>query len=74
MCIRDRYEHLIYTDAPFKTMAQVAPELSDRTLTVNGVSKAYAMTGWRVGFAGGPAELIKAMEMVQSRPPVEPAG
>ena len=63
----DMYEHLIYTDAPFKTMAQVAPELSDRTLTVNGVSKAYAMTGWRVGFAGGPAELIKAMEMVQSQ-------
>ena len=63
----DMYEHLIYTDAPFKTMVQVAPELSDRTLTVNGVSKAYAMTGWRVGFAGGPAELIKAMEMVQSQ-------
>ena len=63
----DMYEHLIYTDAPFKTMAQVAPELRDRTLTVNGVSKAYAMTGWRVGYAGGPAELIKAMEMVQSQ-------
>jgi len=63
----DMYEHLIYTDAPFKTMAQVAPELGDRTLTVNGVSKAYAMTGWRVGYAGGPAELIKAMEMVQSQ-------
>jgi len=63
----DMYEHLIYTDAPFKTMAQVAPELHDRTLTVNGVSKAYAMTGWRVGYAGGPAELIKAMEMVQSQ-------
>ncbi len=63
----DMYEHLIYTDEPFKTMAQVAPELRDRTLTVNGVSKAYAMTGWRVGYAGGPAELIKAMEMVQSQ-------
>lgn len=63
----DMYEHLIYTDTNFKTMAQVAPELRDRTLTVNGVSKAYAMTGWRVGFAGGPAELIKAMEMVQSQ-------
>lgn len=63
----DMYEHLIYTDAPFKTMAQVVPELRDRTLTVNGVSKAYAMTGWRVGFAGGPAELMKAMEMVQSQ-------
>ena len=63
----DMYEHLIYTDAAFKTMAQVAPQLMDRTLTVNGVSKAYAMTGWRVGFAGGPPELIKAMEMVQSQ-------
>lgn len=63
----DMYEHLIYTDAAFKTMAQVAPQLRDRTLTVNGVSKAYAMTGWRVGYAGGPAELIKAMEMVQSQ-------
>lgn len=63
----DMYEHLIYTEAPFKTMAQVAPQLRDRTLTVNGVSKAYAMTGWRVGYAGGPAELIKAMQMVQSQ-------
>ena len=63
----DMYEHLIYTDAAFKTIAQVAPQLRDRTLTVNGVSKAYAMTGWRVGYAGGPAELIKAMEMVQSQ-------
>ena len=63
----DMYEHLIYTEADFKTMAQVAPELRDRTLTVNGVSKAYAMTGWRVGYAGGPEELITAMEMVQSQ-------
>ncbi len=63
----DMYEHLIYTEADFKTMAQVASELRDRTLTVNGVSKAYAMTGWRVGYAGGPEELITAMEMVQSQ-------
>lgn len=63
----DMYEHLIYTDAPFTTMAQVVPDLRDRTLTLNGVSKAYAMTGWRVGFAGGPTELIKGMEMVQSQ-------
>jgi len=63
----DMYEHLIYTETPFKTMAQVAPALADRTLTVNGVSKAYAMTGWRVGFAGGPTELIKAMETVQAQ-------
>lgn len=63
----DMYEHLIYTDEPFHTMVQVEPRLRDRTLTVNGVSKAYAMTGWRVGYAGGPAELIKAMELVQSQ-------
>ncbi|VVD96826.1 pyridoxal phosphate-dependent aminotransferase [Pandoraea terrigena] len=63
----DIYEHLIYTDDPYRTLAQVCPDLADRTLTVNGVSKAYAMTGWRVGFAGGPAPLIKAMELVQSQ-------
>ncbi len=63
----DMYEHLIYTDAPFSTMAQVEPALADRTLTLNGVSKAYAMTGWRLGYAGGPAELIKAMQMVQAQ-------
>ncbi|ALL68418.1 Aspartate aminotransferase [Paraburkholderia caribensis MBA4] len=63
----DIYEHLIYTDTPYSTIAQVCPDLFDRTLTVNGVSKAYAMTGWRIGFAGGPAPLIKAMELVQSQ-------
>ena len=63
----DMYEHLIYTDEPFFTLAQVEPRLRSRTLTVNGVSKAYAMTGWRVGYAGGPAELIQAMELVQSQ-------
>jgi len=63
----DIYEHLIYTDAPYATLAQVCPDLKSRTLTVNGVSKAYAMTGWRIGFAGGPAPLIKAMELVQSQ-------
>lgn len=63
----DMYEHLIYTDAAFATIAQVAPDLQDRTLTLNGVSKAYAMTGWRVGYAGGPTELINAMEMVQAQ-------
>ena len=63
----DMYEHLIYTDAPFRTLAQVEPALRDRILTLNGVSKAYAMTGWRIGFAGGPKEIIKAMEMVQSQ-------
>jgi aspartate aminotransferase len=63
----DIYEHLIYDDLAFTTLAQVEPELYERTLTVNGVSKAYAMTGWRIGFAGGPAKLIKAMETIQSQ-------
>ncbi len=62
----DMYEHLIYSDEDFCTMAQVEPALRDRILTVNGVSKAYAMTGWRIGYAAGPAELIRAMELVQS--------
>lgn len=57
----DIYEHLIYDDFIFATMAQVAPDLFDRTLTMNGVSKAYAMTGWRIGYAGGPSWLISAM-------------
>lgn len=63
----DIYEHLVYDDFKFKTIAQVAPELKSRTITMNGMSKAYCMTGWRVGFAGGPKEIIKAMTMVQSQ-------
>lgn len=63
----DIYEHLTYDGFQFATIAQVTPELYDRTLTVNGVSKAYAMTGWRIGYAGGPAELIKAMNKVQGQ-------
>ena len=63
----DIYEHIIYDDFKFHTIAEVEPGLFDRTLTMNGVSKAYCMTGWRVGFAGGPLELIKAMNMVQSQ-------
>lgn len=63
----DIYEHLVYGDAEFATMAQVAPDLADRVLTVNGVSKSYAMTGWRVGYAGGPAALVKAMNTVQGQ-------
>jgi aspartate aminotransferase len=63
----DIYEHLVYDDVEFKTLAQVAPELSERILTVNGVSKAYAMTGWRIGFAGGPNWLIRAMRKLQSQ-------
>ncbi|HEX8554797.1 MAG TPA: pyridoxal phosphate-dependent aminotransferase [Sphingomonas sp.] len=63
----DMYEHITYGDFAFATIAQVCPELFDRTLSVNGCSKAYAMTGWRIGFAGGAAWLIKAMAKLQSQ-------
>ena len=63
----DIYEHLVYGDMTFGTIADVAPDLRDRTLTMNGVSKAYAMTGWRIGYAGGPQLLIKAMTLLQSQ-------
>jgi aspartate aminotransferase len=63
----DMYEHLVYDDFVFCTPAQVEPALFDRTLTVNGVSKAYAMTGWRIGYAAGPVALIKAMGKIQSQ-------
>ncbi|MEM7631947.1 MAG: pyridoxal phosphate-dependent aminotransferase [Pseudomonadota bacterium] len=63
----DMYEHLVYDDFEFCTPAQVEPRLYDRTLTVNGVSKAYAMAGWRIGYAAGPEALIKAMRKVQSQ-------
>ncbi|WP_193142535.1 MULTISPECIES: pyridoxal phosphate-dependent aminotransferase [unclassified Meridianimarinicoccus] len=63
----DMYEHLVYDDFDFCTPAEVEPALYDRTLTVNGVSKAYAMTGWRIGYAAGPKELIGAMRKIQSQ-------
>jgi aspartate aminotransferase len=63
----DMYEHIIYDDFKFVTPAEVEPRLMDRTLTLNGVSKAYCMTGWRVGYAAGPQEVIKAMNKVQSQ-------
>jgi aspartate aminotransferase len=63
----DMYEHLCYGDFKFVTPAQVEPKLYERTLTMNGVSKAYAMTGWRIGYAGGPQHLIKAMAKIQSQ-------
>lgn len=69
----DIYEKIIYDDYVFTTPAQVAPELYERTLTVNGVSKAYAMTGWRIGFAGGPTQIIKAMAKIQSQSTSNPA-
>jgi aspartate aminotransferase len=63
----DMYEHLVYDDFVFATPAEIEPRLYDRTLTINGVSKAYCMTGWRIGYAGGRADLIKAMAMLQSQ-------
>jgi aspartate aminotransferase len=69
----DMYEHLVYDDFAFFTPAQLEPRLYERTLTVNGVSKAYCMTGWRIGFAGGPVPLIKAMAMIQSQSTSNPA-
>ena len=69
----DMYEHLVYDDFSFTTPAQVEPKLFDRTLTVNGVSKAYCMTGWRIGYAGGPADLIKAMATIQSQSTSNPS-
>jgi aspartate aminotransferase len=69
----DMYEHLTYDAFKFFTPAQVEPSLYERTLTINGVSKAYCMTGWRIGYAGGPEPLIKAMAMVQSQSTTNPA-
>ena len=63
----DIYEHIIYGGGPFSTIAQVAPDLHARTLTMNGLSKAYCMTGWRIGYGAGPTELITAMAKVQSQ-------
>jgi aspartate aminotransferase len=63
----DMYEHLVYDDFKYFTPAQIEPLLYERTLTINGVSKAYCMTGWRIGYAGGPEPLIKAMAMIQSQ-------
>ena len=65
--VDDMYEHLVYDGFVFATMAEVAPDLQDRTLTINGVSKAYCMTGWRIGYATGPKALIKAMAKIQSQ-------
>lgn len=69
----DMYEHLIYGDFDYRTIAQVAPDLYDRTLTVNGVSKAYAMTGWRIGYGGGPKPLIDLMRKVAGQTTTNPS-
>ncbi|MEM7650730.1 MAG: aspartate transaminase [Pseudomonadota bacterium] len=71
--VDDMYEHLVYDGFEFATPAQVEPKLYDRTITINGVSKAYAMTGWRIGYAGGPKELIKAMSKIQSQSTSNPS-
>ena len=70
----DMYEHLVYDDFVFTTPAQVEPSLYPRTLTINGCSKAYCMTGWRIGYAGGPEPLIKAMAMISVTVDFEPGG
>ena len=71
--VDDMYEHLVYDGFEFSTVAQIEPKLYDRTLTLNGVSKAYCMTGWRIGYAAGPVELIKAMAAVQSQSTSNPS-
>lgn len=63
----DMYEHILWTDEPFANIVMACPELYERTIVLNGVSKAYSMTGWRIGYAGGPAKLIGAMKKVQSQ-------
>ena len=69
----DIYEHIVYDGFRFTTLAQVAPELYQRTLTLNGVSKAYAMTGWRIGYGGAPVALVKAMAKLQSQSTSNPS-
>jgi aspartate aminotransferase len=69
----DMYEHLVYDDFKFTTPAQIEPSLYERTLTMNGVSKAYCMTGWRIGYGGGPEALIKAMSKLQSQSTSNPS-
>ncbi len=67
ICSDDIYEHIWWADEPFLSLAQIAPALKDRLIIVNGVSKAYAMTGWRIGYAAGPAGLIKEMRKIQGQ-------
>ena len=63
----DMYEHILWTGSPFVNILNACPDLYDRTMVLNGVSKAYSMTGWRIGYAGGPADVIKAMKKIQSQ-------
>ena len=73
ICTDDMYEHIYWAKDPFRSLASVCPELYDRVVTVNGVSKAYAMTGWRIGYCGGPVELITAMSTIQSQSTSNPS-
>jgi aspartate aminotransferase len=63
----DMYEHILWADEPFSNILNACPDLYKRTIVLNGVSKAYSMTGWRIGYAGGPETLIKAMKKIQSQ-------
>jgi aspartate aminotransferase len=69
----DMYEHILWSEEPFSNILNACPDLYDQTIVLNGVSKVYAMTGWRIGYAGGPADLIKAMKKVQSQSTSNPA-
>ena len=69
----DMYEHILWADEPFTNIVNARPDLYERTVVMNGVSKAYSMTGWRIGYCGGPAELIKAMKKIQSQSTSNPA-
>ncbi len=69
----DMYEHILWSDAPFVNILNACPELADRCMVLNGVSKAYSMTGWRIGYAGGPEQVIKAMKKIQSQSTSNPA-
>src|SRR5688500_11112431 len=73
ICTDDMYEHIYWAKDPFRSLASVCPELYDRVVTVNGVSKAYAMTGWRIGYCGGPVELVTAMSTIQSQSTSNPS-
>jgi aspartate aminotransferase len=73
ICTDDMYEHIYWGSEPFCSLLTAAPELYDRTVTVNGVSKCYAMTGWRIGYCGGPAEIVEAMATIQSQSTTNPS-
>jgi aspartate aminotransferase len=73
ICTDDMYEHIYWASEPFATLLNACPELYDRVITVNGVSKAYAMTGWRIGYCGGPKEIVNAMSTIQSQSTSNPS-